>query len=78
MTFELNVGQNLLGFRKVTSVNLKIGELPVTLATTNFQELFVIKFNSQVKVIQNRILLVKGIYHEKTVKGTKMLPLRVK
>ena len=34
-------------FRKVTSENLKIGKLSVTFAILNFQELFLVKFNSK-------------------------------
>ena len=45
--FKFNFSLKLLRFRKVTSRNLKIGKLPGTLATSNFQELFVIKFNSK-------------------------------
>ena len=32
-SFELNIGQKRLRFRKATSANLKIEKLPVTLAT---------------------------------------------
>ena len=31
--FDLNIGQKMLRFRKVTSANLKFGKLPLTLAT---------------------------------------------
>ena len=38
-SFELNVGQKMLRFRKVILVTLKIEKLPFTLATCNFQGL---------------------------------------
>ena len=37
----------MLRFRKVTLENLKIFELPLASVTSNFQKLFVIKFNSK-------------------------------
>ena len=44
-SFKLNVCQKMLRFRKVTLAKLKIKELPLALATSNFQELFVNKFD---------------------------------
>ena len=46
-SFKLNFGQKMRRFRKVTSENLKMEKLPVTLATSNFQELFAMKCNSK-------------------------------
>ena len=37
--FELNIGQKMLRFWKVTSKNLKIWKLSVASAISNFQEL---------------------------------------
>ena len=45
-TFMLRLGRKTLKFQKVISKNLKIGKLIlVTLAASNFQELFLIKFD---------------------------------
>ena len=44
-SFKLNIGHKLLRFRRVTLANRKIGKRPRILATSNFQELFVMKFN---------------------------------
>ena len=37
----------LVKFWKVTSENLKVGKLPFNLATSDFQELFAMKFDVQ-------------------------------
>ena len=46
-SFKLNFGQKMPRFRKVVSGNLKIEKLPITLATSNFQETFVVKSDSK-------------------------------
>ena len=46
-SFKLNIGQKLLKFWKVISKNLKIGNFPATLATSNFQKLLVNKYDSK-------------------------------
>ena len=43
---KVKLAKERLRFGKVTLANLKIGTLSVTLATSNFQELFVMKFDS--------------------------------
>ena len=45
-SFKLNMDQKILRLGKVTSAHFKIGKRPFTLATSTFQELFVIKFDS--------------------------------
>ena len=46
-SFKLNVCQKMFRFRKVTLAKLKIEELPPALPTSNFQELFVNKFDQK-------------------------------
>ena len=52
-------------FRKVTSKNLKIKKFSVTLATSNFQELFVMKFDSKSSQFEIPNLLLKGFITKK-------------
>ena len=49
-SFKLNVGQKMLRFRKVAFGNLQIEKLSAALATSNFQELFVNKFELRVNL----------------------------
>ena len=65
-----------LRFRKVTLANLKTEKLPLALATSYFQELFVKKFDLKSRWFEEKKLISEEIYHEKTVKG-KNAPLPV-
>ena len=50
----------------MTLKNVKIVKLPVTLETSNFQELFVMKLDSKsIKLILNENYFVEVIYHKK-------------
>ena len=73
--FKLNNGQKMLRFRKVTTSNLKIGKLSVTFATSNFQELFVVKLD--VKLIKNINIFVEGIYYRKTKSGNAPISCKI-
>ena len=44
---KLNIGQKMLRFWQVTSENLKSGKFAITLATSNFHELCINKFDSK-------------------------------
>ena len=50
----------MLGFRKVTSASFKTGKLYVTLAASNFEELFLMKFDSKLSWFVVKISLLKG------------------
>ena len=43
---KLSISKKMLRFRKRLWKTSKIGTLPVTLVTSNFQELFITKFDS--------------------------------
>ena len=51
--------------------NLKTGKLFVTLATSNFRELFVIKFDSKSSCFEIKIVLWKGFITKK-MRGVKI------
>ena len=52
----------MLRFRKVTSVHVKIEKLFPALATSNFQGVFVNKFDSKVKLIWSKMRFSEEIY----------------
>ena len=49
----------MLSFRKATSKSLKVGKLSVTQATLNFQQLFVMNFDSKLSWLEIKMLLLK-------------------
>ena len=65
----------MLWFYKMTSGNLKIRKLPS--ATLNFQELFLMKFDSKSNWFEAQIY-VERIYYKKNEKKGKCLPSPVK
>ena len=71
-SFKLNFCQKVLRFWKVSSGNLKIRKLSVILTPSNFQELFVIKFDSKLSYSKLQSCS-EGIYHEKAERGRKCL-----
>ena len=58
VSLKLNMGQKLLRFWKVPSANLKIGKYFLTLAPSNFQELFVNKFDASLVIFYERIYIL--------------------
>ena len=70
--FELNIGQKMLRFWKVTSKNLKIWKLSVASAISNFQELFIMKSKSKSSWFQEKSLFFKRFITKKTRGGAKM------
>ena len=66
----------MLTFWKATSWNLTIGKLSVTLTTSNFQEVFVNKFNSS--WLEVKILFIEKIYNGKTTEREAKMPSQAK
>ena len=61
----------MLRFLKVTLANFKNGKLFFVLVTSNFQELFVNKFNSKSQGgLKKKNLLLKGFIVKKTERGS--------
>ena len=74
ISFTLSIGKKRSRFEKVTSENLRVWKLSVTLPNSNFQELFVMIFDSG--LMRNNNLFSEGIYQKKQ-KGKQNAPLLI-
>ena len=74
-SFKQFIGQKMFRFRQVTSEygTSNIGKLSVTLATSNFQELFVMNFDLKSSSFENKIFFLKGFITKKTRGGKNAL-----
>ena len=65
----------MLLFWKVTLANFKLGKLPSTLASSNFLGLFVMKFDSKVKLLEVKKLFLNKFILKKPSGGEFCSPL---
>ena len=74
-SFRLNIDQKMVQFWKVASANLKIRKLSVPSTTSNFQELFVMKFDSKSTWLEAKMpVFSEVIYHKKKEEGKNAPP----